>query len=102
MKINDIPDVFSVALRIKVIACLVGSSKTFNELLELTQATRGNLSVQLTKLEEWGFIISAKVIEKKRTKSTYTLTSYGLNQFEEYISTLQSVLVPRNNNDVSQ
>ena len=92
MKINEIPDAFSATLRIKIIAALTGSSKTFNELLELTQATRGNLSVQLTKLEEWGFLTSVKVIEKKKTKSTYTLTSYGLNQFEEYISLLQSVL----------
>ena len=92
MKINEIPDAFSATLRIKIIAALTGSSKTFNELLELTQATRGNLSVQLTKLEEWGFLTSVKVIEKKKTKSPYTLTSYGLNQFEEYISLLQSVL----------
>ncbi len=92
MNINEIPDVFSATLRIKIIAGLVSSSKTFNELLELTQASRGNLSVQLSKLEEWGFVISDRIIEKKRTKSTYTLTSYGLNQFEEYIYTLQSVL----------
>ncbi len=92
MHINDIPDAFSATLRIKIIAALVSASKTFNELLEHTQATRGNLSVQLTKLEEWGFISSKKVIEKKKTKSTYTLTPYGLNQFEEYISVLQSVL----------
>ena len=92
MKINEIPEAFSATLRIKIIAALTGSSKTFNELLELTQATRGNLSVQLTKLEEWGFLTSVKVIEKKKTKSTYTLTAYGLNQFEESISLLQSVL----------
>ena len=60
--------------------------------LKSLQPTRGNLSVQLTKLEEWGFLTSVKVIEKKKTKSTYTLTAYGLNQFEEYISLLQSVL----------
>ena len=97
MKINEIPDAFSATLRIKIISGLVSSSKTFNELLEFTQATRGNLSVQLTKLEEWNFIISDKVIEKKRTKSTYTLTPYGLSQFEEYISTLRSVINPNCN-----
>lgn len=92
MNINDIPDAFSVALRIKIVVVLVSASRTFNELLELTQATRGNLSVQLTKLEEWGYVSSKKVIEKKKTKSTYTLTPYGLNQFEEYVSALQSAL----------
>ncbi len=92
MNISEIPEAFSSTLRIKIIAALINSSKTFNELLDITQATRGNLSVQLTKLEEWGFISSNKIIDKKRTKSTYELKAYGLNQFEEYIAVLQSVL----------
>ena len=37
MKINEIPEAFSATLRIKIIAALTGSSKTFNELLELTR-----------------------------------------------------------------
>ena len=50
------------------------------------------MSVQLTKLEEWGYLTSQKVIEQKKTKSTYTITPFGLQQFEAYVSLLQSVL----------
>lgn len=92
MNIDSIPEAFSVALRLKIISSLVSASKTFNELREMTQATQGNLSVQLTKLETWGYITSDKVIEKKRTKTTYTLTDFGLTQFEEYVALLQAVL----------
>lgn len=92
MNIDSIPEAFSVALRLKIISSLVSASKTFNELREMTQATQGNLSVQLTKLETWGYITSDKVIEKKRTKTTYTLTDFGLIQFEEYVALLQAVL----------
>lgn len=92
MKIDDIPEAFCVTLRLKIISALIGSSKTFKELREITQATQGNLSVQLTKLEEWGYLASSRVIEKKRTKSTYTITPFGLKQFEEYVALLQSVL----------
>ena len=92
MNIENIPEAFSVTLRLKIITALVSSSRTFNELRDTTQATQGNLSVQLTKLETWGYITSEKVIEKKKTKSTYTITPFGLQQFEEYVSLLQSVL----------
>lgn len=95
MNIANIPEVFNVTLRLKIISGLITSSKTFNELLNITQATNGNLSIQLTKLETWGYLTSNKVIEKKKTKSTYTITPFGLHQFEEYVLLLQSILKPQ-------
>lgn len=92
MKIDNIPEAFSVTLRLKIITALVRSARTFQELREITQATQGNLSVQLTRLEEWGYLTSEKVIEKKKPRSTYTITEYGLQQFEDYVCLLQSVL----------
>ena len=92
MNIDEISEVFSVTLRIKIIAALISGEKTFNELLELTKATRGNLSVQLTKMEEWDFVASKKIIENKRTKSTYKLTAYGLSQFEDYVAALGAII----------
>lgn len=92
MNIDTIPEAFSVTLRLKILTALVSASRTFKELREITQATQGNLSVQLTKLEEWGYLTSQKVIEQKKTKSTYTITPFGLQQFEAYVSLLQSVL----------
>ena len=92
VNIENIPEAFSVTLRLKIITALVSSSRTFNELRSITQATQGNLSVQLTKLETWDYITSEKVIERKKTKTTYTITAFGLRQFEEYVSLPQSVL----------
>lgn len=92
MNINDIPEALCQKLRIKIISSLVSSSKTFNDLLEITQTTKGNLSVQLMKLEEWQYLTSDKVIENKKSKSTYTLTDYGLNQFEEYVALLKQII----------
>ena len=92
MTIDNIPEAFSVTLRIKILSCVVSSARTFNELLNLTQATKGNLSTQLMKLENWGYLISDKRIENRKTKTTYTLTSSGLRQFEEYVDLLQNIL----------
>ncbi|MBR3634850.1 MAG: transcriptional regulator [Lachnospiraceae bacterium] len=92
MNMNEIPEALCQKLRIKIISSLVSSSKTFNELLDLTQTTKGNLSVQLTKLEEWQYITSDKVIENKKTKTTYTLTDTGMSQFEEYVALLKKII----------
>lgn len=92
MKIDHIPEAFSVTLRIKILSCLISSARTFNELLDLTQATKGNLSTQLMKLENWGYLTSDKRIENRKTKTTYTLTKFGLQQFEEYVNLLQNIL----------
>ena len=100
MTIDNIPEAFSVTLRIKILSCLVPSSRTFNELLNLTQATKGNLSTQLMKLENWGYLISDKRIENRKTKTTYTLTTFGLRQFEEYVDLLQNILSTATDNDV--
>ena len=100
MTIDSIPEAFSVTLRIKILSCLVSSARTFNELLNLTQATKGNLSTQLMKLENWGYLISDKRIENRKTKTTYTLTSSGLRQFEEYVDLLQNILSTATDNDV--
>ena len=100
MTIDNIPEAFSVTLRIKILSCIVPSSRTFNELLNLTQATKGNLSTQLMKLENWGYLISDKRIENRKTKTTYTLTTFGLRQFEEYVDLLQNILSTAADNDV--
>ena len=92
MNMNEIPEALCQKLRIKIISCLVSSSKTFNELLTLTQTTKGNLSVQLMKLEEWHYITSDKVIENKKSKSTYALTDHGMTQFEEYVALLKQII----------
>lgn len=92
MNINNIPEALCQKLRIKIISSLIHSSKTFNELLEITQTTRGNLSIQLSNLEEWHYLSSNKSIENKRTKTIYTITEYGIQQFEEYVNLLQDIL----------
>ena len=56
MQISNIPEAFSLSIRLKLISCLLNGEKTFKELKQITKATDGNISVQLSKLEEWGYI----------------------------------------------
>lgn len=93
MDINNIPEALSLPLRLKLISCLVSGKKTFNELKTLVESTDGNISVQLSKLEKWGFVISTKKIEGKKTKTTYEITDYGICTLKEYVELLKGIIL---------
>ncbi len=93
--IDKIPEAFCLPLRLKLVGILLQGDKSFAELKELTKATDGNISVQLTKLEEWGYIHSEKKIIGRRVKSTYSITQRGVSEFEDYVLLLENMLKMR-------
>ncbi len=58
-----------------------------------TELTRGNLSVQVTRLEEAGYIKIAKNFVGKVPRTTASMTVAGRTAFEEYRRYLASLLV---------
>jgi DNA-binding transcriptional ArsR family regulator len=65
-------------LRLKIISLLVGvESAEFNWLLEQTDATRGNLSVQISKLKDAGYIDVKKGFRKNYPLTTCRITEKG-------------------------
>lgn len=92
MKINEIPDIFQSKIRLAIITSLIDGSKDFKQLKELTEATDGNLSTHLTKLEKDGYILSEKTFINRKPRSVYQLTPDGRYAFEEYVDLLSSLL----------
>ena len=64
----------------------------FVYLRENTQATAGNLSVQLDKLSEAGYISVEKTFEGKKPRTICRITTIGLNAFESYVDAIKSYL----------
>ena len=64
----------------------------FVYLKEQTQSTVGNLSVQITKLQEAGYIEVEKGFQGKRPRTTCRVTPVGRSAFEEYVCTLRQYL----------
>lgn len=64
----------------------------FVYLKEQTQSTVGNLSVQITKLQEAGYIEVEKGFQGKRPRTTCRVTPVGRSAFEGYVSTLRQYL----------
>ncbi len=92
MDINSIPDIFQSKLRIAIIASLMTGEKTFREVKEITGATDGNLSVQISKLEESGYIVVYKDFFNNKPRTRYNLTEKGKREFVDYVNTLDNIL----------
>ena len=92
MELNNIPEAFQTKLRLMLISALVTGSKSFNELKSITKASDGNISVQLSKLEEWGYVKINKSIVNKKTRTEIQLTQFGKNTFREYIELLNRIM----------
>lgn len=80
-------------LRLSVMSLLIGvESAEFNFLLDKTGATKGNLSVQLTKLSEAGYLEVNKSFRKNYPLTTCRITPKGIEAFEKYVKALQGYL----------
>lgn len=92
MILNDFSDIFQSKLRLMIISALTTGQKTFKELKEITGATDGNISVQISNLESANFVSVIKLYIGKKPQTRIGLTEYGLQQFIEYVNMLNSVL----------
>ena len=88
MKFDSIPEAFQTKLRVAIMAALYHGAKDFNTLKKITLSTDGNLSVQLSRLEEQGYLMVCKEILNKKTHTIYESTKLGKNQFLEYVEML--------------
>ena len=80
-------------LRLAVMSMLVELEEAdFVYLRESANATAGNLSVQLDKLSEAGYISVEKTFEGKKPRTVCRITPVGLAAFEAYVEALKAYL----------
>jgi len=80
-------------LRLAIISLLVGLKEAeFTYLKEKTNATAGNLSVQIQKLKEAGYIDVVKQFKDNYPQTICHITEDGIKAFEQYVNALQTYL----------
>lgn len=80
-------------LRLAIVSLLLSVEEAdFNYLKEKTQSTSGNLSVQIDKLSDAGYIEVRKEIVGKKPRTTCRLTDEGRNALDEYVASLKKYL----------
>lgn len=92
MDLQSIPEAFQTKLRLAIVSALYTGEKDFNALKALTGATDGNLSVQLTKLQEMGLVQVERGFSGRRTRTLCRLTPPGRRQFADYVQMLAGIL----------
>lgn len=80
-------------LRLAVMSILMNVEEAdFIYLKEKTESTAGNLSVQIEKLSNAGYITVEKGFKGRKTRTVCRATDKGRRAFEEYVETLKTYL----------
>ncbi len=80
-------------LRLAVVSLLIGmESAEFSYLLENTGATKGNLSIQLTRLKEEGYIDIRKSFRNNYPLTSCSITPKGVEAFDRYVKALSGYI----------
>ena len=90
---KDLDPILHSQLRLAVMSLLISVKEAeFTFLKEQTNATAGNLSVQIQKLKEAEYIEVIKQFKDNYPQTICKITPTGINAFEEYVKNLQSYL----------
>lgn len=92
---KDLDPLLHSQLRLAVMSVLMSVDEAdFSYLQEKTQATSGNLSIQITKLKEGGYISVVKKFRKNYPLTLCRITLLGKQKFAEYVEALKEYLNP--------
>ncbi|HRP55524.1 transcriptional regulator [Agriterribacter sp.] len=96
---KDLDPILHSQIRLAVISLLIGVKEAeFTFLKEKTRATAGNLSVQIQKLKEAGYIEVIKRFKDNYPQTLCKITTKGIQAFEEYVSVLQDYVGKKRQN----
>jgi DNA-binding transcriptional ArsR family regulator len=90
---KELDPILHAQLRLAVMSLLISVKEAqFTFIKEKTNATAGNLSVQLQKLKEAGYIDVIKEFKDNYPNTLCKITSKGIKAFEDYVAALQQYL----------
>ena len=76
-------------LRLAIMSHLLSVGESdFVKIKEVTEAASGNISIQIKKLHEAGYISVKKGYKNNYPHTQVAITTTGINEFEKYIETL--------------
>ena len=93
---EELDPLLHAQLRLAVMSILISVDEAdFVYIREQTGATAGNLSVQIEKLKEAGYIGVNKSFRGKMPRTVCSITKKGIAAFETYTKALQTYLSKR-------
>jgi DNA-binding transcriptional ArsR family regulator len=87
---KDLDPILHSQLRLAVVSLLISVKEAeFTFLKEKTGATAGNLSVQIQKLKDAGYLEVTKQFKDNYPQTVCKITPAGIDAFEQYVKNLQ-------------
>jgi DNA-binding MarR family transcriptional regulator len=92
---KDLDPILHSQLRLSIVSILMTVDEAnFNFIKESTRATSGNISIQIKKLQEAGYIQVRKSFMNNYPNTTLSITSKGMKAFETYVHDLKKYIHP--------
>jgi DNA-binding transcriptional ArsR family regulator len=93
MNFKELDPILHSQLRLAVMSLLISVKEAeFTFLKDKTNASAGNLSVQINKLKDAGYIDVIKQFNNNYPQTICKITDAGMNAFESYVNALKSYM----------
>jgi DNA-binding MarR family transcriptional regulator len=93
---KDLDPILHSQLRLSIVSILMSVEEAnFSFIKEETQATSGNLSIQIRKLHEAGYIEVKKSFKNNYPNTSISITKKGMVAFESYVTNLKNYINPK-------
>jgi DNA-binding transcriptional ArsR family regulator len=90
---KELDPILHSQLRLAVVSLLISVKEAeFTFLKEKTNSTAGNLSVQVNKLKDAGYIDVTKQFSNNYPQTMCKITPKGIDAFEQYVKALQTYM----------
>ena len=90
---RELDSIIHSRVRLGIMTVLItGDEVEFKFLKEKLKLSDGNLSVNMSKLEDAGFVETKKFFFKKKPKTVYKITKKGRKAFKQYIENLEKII----------
>lgn len=94
-KFKELDPLLHSQLRLAIVSLLMSNEiAEFTHIKEQTGSTAGNLSIQITKLKEAGYIEVEKKFRNNYPQTLCSITPLGRQKFIEYVDALKDYLIP--------
>ena len=94
-RFNELDPILHSQLRLAIVSLLMSVEVAeFTYIKEQTGSSSGNLSIQITKLKEAGYIEVTKKFRNNYPQTLCSITSLGKQKFAEYVKSLGDYLNP--------
>ncbi|MCK5146473.1 transcriptional regulator [bacterium] len=92
---KDLDPILHSQLRLSIVSILISVDEAnFNFIKDSTQATSGNISIQIKKLRDAGYINVKKSFINNYPNTAVSITDKGIEAFETYVANLKKYINP--------